>query len=131
MKKKVDGNIIRVFLNLYSKSNDLTSIILKFYNVIQFLLCYEASISIDKKYIDAYIGKGNTLYALRKNEEAIDAYNKAIEIYPQDTTIYDNKGYSLFLLGRISGVIESVCESIRIDENNANALYNRSIISFP
>ena len=41
--------------------------------------------------------------------------------------VYDNKGYSLFLLGKIGDAIESSTESIQLDENYANAWYNRSI----
>ncbi len=50
-----------------------------------------------------------------------------MEINSHDAIVCDNKGYSLFLLGRMGDAIESSTRSIELDENYANAWYNRSV----
>ncbi len=93
------------------------------------------ALEINPKSDAAYLNKGVALSNLGKNEEAdlgkkeeaIVEYDKALEINPRDVMIYDNKGYSLFLLGRIGDAIELSTRSIGLDENYANAWYNRSV----
>ena len=41
---------------------------------------------------DAWIAKGNTLFGLNKYDEAITAYDKAIEINPQDSIAWTTQG---------------------------------------
>ena len=36
--------------------------------------------------------KGNCLYVLNRKEEAIESYNKAIELNPKNDSAYYNKG---------------------------------------
>ena len=49
---------------------------------------------------EAWINKGRTLYGQGKYDEAIQAYDKAIEINPQHADAWNSKGIVLMLLGR-------------------------------
>jgi tetratricopeptide (TPR) repeat protein len=44
--------------------------------------------------------KGNTLYNLKKYDEAIKCYDKAIEINPNDAGPWEGKGNALYGLGK-------------------------------
>ncbi|WP_445475189.1 tetratricopeptide repeat protein [Methanococcoides methylutens] len=49
---------------------------------------------------DNYVGKliedGDELFSIKKYEEAIDAYNKALEMYPKDQSAWESKGNAHF-----------------------------------
>ena len=44
---------------------------------------------------DAWLKKGIALEILKKNDEAIKACDKAIEVNPQDSDAWNNKGFAL------------------------------------
>jgi len=52
------------------------------------------------RYKEAWLNKGVALKQQGKHEEAIKAYDIAIEIYPQFATAWNYKGNSLKELGR-------------------------------
>jgi tetratricopeptide (TPR) repeat protein len=50
------------------------------------------------------VGRGDALLKLGRNEEALEAYRQAIEIYPLDGDAWHGKGEALQALGkRIEG----------------------------
>jgi len=51
--------------------------------------------------ISAWIGKGDALHAEGKNEEAISAYNKAIEIGPNFSNVWHGKGEAQKAMGQV------------------------------
>src|SRR4051794_37082856 len=57
---------------------------------------------------------------------AILECDKALEIDPYDASIYDNKGYYLFELGKVDEAISLTSKAIECDERYANAWYNRA-----
>ncbi len=65
------------------------------------------------------LGLGNALYAQGKHDEAIQDYNKAIEINPQDADAWNNKGRALKSLGRTT---ESEAAFVKAREMKAEAL---------
>jgi tetratricopeptide (TPR) repeat protein len=64
---------------------------------------------------------------LTRYEEALQNYDKAIELNPDDVIALDNKGYMLFKLNRTTEAIEQSKMVIEFDQNYANGWYNRSI----
>lgn len=56
--------------------------------------------SIDTNKSEEFKNKGNELYKARKFEEAIEAYDSAILIHPNEVTYYNNKAAVLLELGR-------------------------------
>jgi len=55
-------------------------------------------------------------------EEAIKTYDKAIEINPQDSDAWYNKGLCLAHLGKYKESVESLDKAIEIDPHNSQAL---------
>jgi tetratricopeptide (TPR) repeat protein len=52
----------------------------------------------------AWVGKGDTLLKLGRNEEALEAYRQAVEIFPLNGDAWHGKGEALQALGkRIEG----------------------------
>lgn len=65
--------------------------------------------------------KGITLVCLGKYEEAIQCYEQAIEIDPNDAVAWSNKGITLGWLGKYEEAIKAADEAIRIDPDFAKA----------
>jgi len=57
---------------------------------------------------------GGTLYALGRNEEAIEAYEQAINIAPQDASLYNGLGNALSALGRNEEAIKAYQTFIKL-----------------
>ena len=70
--------------------------------------------------------KGLALSDLNKNDEAIKAYDKAIEINPQDSNAWDNKGNALYDLNKTDEAIKAYNKAIEINPQNSIAWYNRA-----
>ena len=67
------------------------------------------------------LGKQNE----QKHKEAIEHYNKAIEINPQFTETYYNRGVVKSVLGKHEEAIEDYSKAIKINPQFAEAYYNR------
>src|SRR4029079_17238087 len=74
-----------------------------------------------------YILKGISFSNFGRYEEAIEEYNKAIEIDPRDYNGHYNKGNSLSNLGRNEEAIEEYNKAIEIDPRDYNGHYNKGI----
>jgi tetratricopeptide (TPR) repeat protein len=77
----------------------------------------------DKQYY--YVEKGNTLSLNLKCREAIDMYNKAIEIEPSFAIPYINKGIILFNQKLFKESIECYDKLIELEPDNAIGYNNR------
>ena len=90
----------------YSLSIDMGDILLDKGLYDQAIACYEETIGvpISEVYLAvAWNRIGNALNHLGKYNEAIKAYDKAIELGPSEATVdWQNKGYALKALGRDS-----------------------------
>ena len=75
-----------------------------------------------------WVKKGITLGKLGKYEEALDAFNKAIEINPQYDLAWYNKGVTLGELGRQEEALDAYNKAIEIDPQDASAWYNKGVI---
>ena len=65
----------------------------------------------------------------RKGElsEAIAAYDRAIELDPNNPVVYEVKGYALLVLGRMQEAVESLRRSIEIDSSYIWGHYNLAL----
>ena len=73
-----------------------------------------------------YYNKGNSNVALKDHEEAIKAFDRAIEIDPMYATAYYSRGNSKALLKKDhNGAIEDYNKAIAIDPRDAYAYKNR------
>ena len=66
-----------------------------------------------------------TYYELKQYEKAIEDYNKAIELNPNDAEVYTNRGNPYYKLKRYEKAIEDYSKAIKLNPNDAVAYYNR------
>jgi curved DNA-binding protein CbpA len=71
--------------------------------------------------------KGGALYALGKYDEAIECYDKAIEIDPGSPVVWNNKGLALNSLGKYDEAIASYDKAIEIDPDDADVWNNKGL----
>ena len=67
---------------------------------------------------EEWFEEGNALYSLKRYEEALTAYEKAIRLDPNDPTYHVNKGNALLSLKRYEEALTAYEEAIRLNPNN-------------
>ncbi len=65
------------------------------------------------------------LINLKRFEEAIVCFDKAIELNPNDIEALNNKGASLDYLKRHDEAIECFNKCLELDSNHSEALFNK------
>ncbi len=65
--------------------------------------------------------KGIALSRLGRYEEALDAYNKALEINPQYAKAWYNKGDALYVLNRYEETLEAYEKAVKLDPLDQDA----------
>ena len=73
------------------------------------------------------ITEGNILNKLNRKEEALNSYDKAIELNPSDATAYYNRGNVLNDLNRKEEALNSYDKAIELNPSDATAYSNRGI----
>jgi tetratricopeptide (TPR) repeat protein len=68
-----------------------------------------------------------SLSSLKSHAEAIECYDKALEINPQNADAYYNKGLSLSSLKSHAEAIECYDKALEINPQNADAYYNKGL----
>jgi tetratricopeptide (TPR) repeat protein len=76
---------------------------------------------------DTWINEGDALYGQYKLESAINAYNKAIEIQPQNAKAWSNKGLALHEQGKYNEAFKAYDRAIENNPQYAEAWYNRGM----
>jgi len=71
--------------------------------------------------------KGGALYFLGKYDEAIECYDKAIEIDPNNPVVWNNKGLALYHLDKHEEAIKCYDKAIEIDPNDADTWNNKGL----
>ncbi|MBI4464028.1 MAG: tetratricopeptide repeat protein [Acidobacteria bacterium] len=71
------------------------------------------------------LNKGTALSNLGRTREALDCFDKALEIMPRFDAAWLNKGVILFKEGKASEALECYDKAIEINPNSAAAWYNR------
>ena len=69
----------------------------------------------DVKQSRAYLHQGVTLFHAGQYGQAIDFYDKALTVYPEDPYGWSLKGYALFRAGRISESIDANKKAVQLD----------------
>ena len=70
-----------------------------------------------------YANRGRSYSSLDQDQRAIEDYDKAIELDPNDAEAYSDRGSSYHRLGQNERAIEDYDEAIKLDPDNAEA-YN-------
>ena len=74
-----------------------------------------------------YLKLGNAEYDERNYQRAIEHYDKAIEIKPDDAMAWHNKGVALGELGRYEDALKAYDKAIEIEPDYATAWHNKGI----
>lgn len=74
-----------------------------------------------------YYDTGIILYNLGQYERAIEAFDKVLELEPNDFTAYSNKGLCLNNLSKYDEAIKAYNEAIKLNPNNSGAYYNKGL----
>ncbi len=72
--------------------------------------------------------KGLELYNDDKIDESLQAYNRALELDPNDSEAWNNKGIDEGLLGKYDDALVSFGNAVAINESYAEAWYNMGVI---
>jgi len=75
---------------------------------------------------NSWYKQGNDMMVQEKNEDAILAYDKAIELDPTHTSAWNNKGIAMFRLKKYEDAISCYDKTIELNPNHANAWYNKA-----
>jgi len=75
--------------------------------------------------VDYWIAKGDCLQALAQHEEALVAYDEALERQPNSAVAWNNRGFTNFSMGRFNEAIRCYDEAMRLAPNYQVAWYNR------
>jgi Flp pilus assembly protein TadD, contains TPR repeats len=72
--------------------------------------------------------KGFNLYNQERYNDSLEAYNRALELDPNDFEAWNNKGIDEGLLGRYDEALKSFENAVAINESYAEAWYNMGVI---
>lgn len=75
---------------------------------------------------NSWFSAGNDSAKQGNNEDALIAYDKALEIDPNHTSAWNNKGIVLSRLKRYEEAIACYDKAIELDPKYANAWYNKA-----
>jgi tetratricopeptide (TPR) repeat protein len=73
---------------------------------------------------DGWFKKGNELLENRNNEEAVEAYDKALEVKPDFAEAHYNRGVALSDLGRNEEAVHAYKKAIELKPDDADAHYH-------
>ena len=96
-----------------------------FQDIIVYVGTLEIDPNINPNDISALNNKGNALANLGDYSEAIQYYDRALEIDTNDTLALNGKGNVLYDLGRYEEAIRYFDKVLTIDANNISALNNK------
>ena len=80
----------------------------------------------EREELNYYYNRGDTFFDLGKFEDAIQNYDKAIELDSNvNSACYYNRGTAYFSLGKFEDAIQDYNKAIDLNPNNASYYYNR------
>ncbi len=79
---------------------------------------------------EAYFRKGNENFALGKYKDAIEDYNKVIELDPQIVEVYYIRGLANYALGKFEEAIEDYDKAVELDPQRAEAYCGRGFAKY-
>lgn len=70
---------------------------------------------LDSDLFNAWLNKGDTLNYLKKYEEALESFDKAIKIEPDNPKAWTYKGLTLILIEKTQEALECFNKSLEFD----------------
>jgi tetratricopeptide (TPR) repeat protein len=96
------------------------------------LIIYNQLIGRELDLAPAYMGKGKTLFALKRYEESLRAYEKAFQINPKiaDSRFYQDKAQMLYHIQRYEESLKAYQEAIRCNPVFAEVYIEKAKVLF-
>ena len=91
---------------------------------------YDKIIKINPEDPDVWNAKGNILSELERTEEALDCYDKALELcldITPDSAMWNRKGNALMELGRYDEALKCYNEALKHDSGNDAFICNKGV----
>ncbi len=88
----------------------------------------EKIVSQDPKNLNAWISLGNDYFDTEQSQKAINAYNKALEIEPNNPNVLTDQGVMFRKVGWYDKALANFEKAIKIDPNHLQSLYNAGIV---
>ena len=94
----------------------------------QAILLFDRALAINSSYFDAWNGKGMALANLGDTAGALQCFENAVQMRPQDPQAWNNKGVVLLKMQRYEEALGCFNQALSIDSHNEAALQNKEII---
>ena len=88
--------------------------------------CFELSLRIDPKFVNAWIKKGYAHFHLAEYSVAISCYDNALDLDINNYEAWNLKGLAYYRMNNLLKAIECCEKSIDLNHNNGMAWYNMS-----
>lgn len=88
---------------------------------------FTQAIHLDKRYLEAYMGRCQARFALGHNREVLQDCDHILSIQPQSAQAFFFRGRSCYRLGHLDLSIESYSQAIALEKDYAQAFYHRGI----
>ena len=79
-------------------------------------------------YAETHYNRGVALQNLKRPEEALASYDKAIALKPDDAEAYNNRGNALNNLKRFDEALASYDKAVALKPDYVETYYNRGIV---
>lgn len=74
-----------------------------------------------------YTNRGNKLFQLKRYEEAISDFSKAITAFPNDELVYGSRGMAFYFLGKHQEAVLDFNRALEIKPNSPRYYYDRAL----
>ena len=88
----------------------------------------EKVVAQDPKNLNAWISLGNDYFDTEQSQKSINAYNKALEIEPNNPNILTDQGVMFRKIGWYDKALANFEKANKIDPNHLQSLYNAGIV---
>jgi Tfp pilus assembly protein PilF len=88
----------------------------------------EKVVAQDPKNLNAWISLGNDYFDTEQSQKAINAYNKALDIEPNNPNVLTDQGVMFRKVGWYDKALANFEKANKIDPNHLQSLYNAGIV---
>lgn len=88
----------------------------------------EKVVAQDPKNVNAWISLGNDYFDTEQSQKAINAYNKALEIQPDNPNVLTDQGVMYRRIGWYDKALANFEKANKVDPNHLQSLYNAGIV---